>query len=130
MSRNYNQLKRQERGLICEEYFGNSLSVYQIALKFGILGEAVKLVLQEYIGNGTPITLNFVFENNNHLNEVVPEGTLVRIIDQESPLFESIRSIQSFKYSVKGGVSYKLTGSKNRFQPKQLQKYTLKSSYV
>lgn len=126
MSRNYNQLKRQERGLICEEYFGNSLSVYQIALKMGIYGEAVKLVLQEYIGNGTPIYVNFVFENNNYLKELVPSGTLVKIVDEKSPLFDSIRSVESFKYNVKGNISYKLTGYAYRFNPEQLQVYTPK----
>lgn len=130
MSRNYNELKKEEKGLICEEYFGNSLSVYQIALKLGVTGEAVKLVLQEYIGNGTPIYVNFVFEKSNYLNEVVPQGTLVRIIDEVSPLYDSVRSIQSFRYNVKGGISYKLTGSNNRFQPEQLQKYIPKNMYV
>ena len=126
MSKNYKELKKADKGLICEEYFGNSLSIYEIALKMGIYGEAVKLVLQEYVGNGTPIYVNFVFENNNYLKDLVPEGTLVRIVDEKSPLFDSIRSVQSFKYNVKGNISYKLTGYAYRFNPEQLQVYTPK----
>ncbi len=126
MAKTYNELKKAEKGLICEEYFGNKLSIYEIALKMAIYGEAVKLVLQEYVGNGTPIYVNFVFDIKNHLQEVVPKGTLVRVIDTSSPLFESIRSIQSFRYNVKGNVSYKLTGDVHRFNPEQLQVYTPK----
>ena len=126
MSKNYKELKKADKGLICEEYFGNSLSIYEIALKMGIYGEAVKLVLQEYVGNGTPIYVNFVFENNNYLKDLVPEGTLVRIVDEKSPLFDSIRSVQSFKYTTKGNLSYKLTGYAYSFNPEQLQVYTPK----
>lgn len=126
MSKTYKELKKADKGLICEEYFGNSLSVYEIALKMGVFGEAVKTVLQEYIGNGTLVYVNFVFEKNNHLQDVVPEGTLVKVIDHKSPLYESIRSVQSFKYTTKGNVSYKLTGYAYRFNSEQLQVYTPK----